>query len=52
MKCPDNKNNPNNDWHEWNDTVTVKGIGGDVRSMCDFCGLIIVDIPSKKRKRI
>lgn len=51
IKCPENKNNPTNDWHEWNDTIIVKNIG-DVRSMCDFCGLIIVDIQSKKRKRI
>lgn len=51
MKCPENKNNPTNDWHEWNDTNIIKGLDG-VRSMCDFCGLIIVDIKSKKRKRI
>ena len=52
IKCPENQNSPNNDWHDWNDALEVKGIGGDVRSMCDFCGLIIADIKSKKRKRI
>ena len=44
VKCPKNKDNFNNGWHEWNDCVLIKGVEG-VRSVCDFCGLMIVDVP-------
>lgn len=44
IKCPENKDNFNNGWHEWNDSTQIEGIG-EVRSICDFCNLIIVDIP-------
>jgi len=47
VKCPENKDNFNNGWHEWNDSTSIDGIDG-VRSICDFCGLIIVDIPIRK----
>lgn len=42
-KCPENKDNFNNGWHEWNDSILIKGVEG-VRSICEFCGLMIVDV--------
>lgn len=50
IKCPENKDNFNNGWHEWNDCTVIDGIG-EVRSICDFCGLIIVDTPLGSLKR-
>lgn len=44
IKCPENKDNFNKGRHEWNDSTVIDGVG-DVRAICDFCGLFIVDKP-------
>lgn len=45
--CPENKDGFNHGRHEWNDCTIVQGVE-NVRSICDFCNLMIVDVPLRK----